>query len=420
MTQEHEPIEEIEDDFLARNGSPSPTSLTPIPKPLKPGSATKPRLFRGKSLYDEQVMFPTLKRSKSQIVANLEAEKTHQLAIQKDEKVRNFQESIQLKDVPNLANILTEGDEWSSSSSSNSESDETESTRATSIPGTPKKGRGKSVSIETTKSVKTPPSGRSRSISRADSLGTSSIETGSAKRKSKFRRALTTQPSTPLESVTESPLQPFSTEPKPPGNQIPTNKGPKKRISVATKNNKPSSPESLSSFQFASHSNLNSFSSHEILTTGKILDESMSEVMSTTLDSNNTSLSHVESIDHIGASLVSQLTEPSLFQTDSMELKAPEPNVREKKKDGILSFLFPEEVKDRFVSKLYQKPTQRQEIRARVQEQNRQWIIESERMLESLVSRMNPEIGVHVRRGLRGKHQPRGNDNRISRMLITF
>jgi hypothetical protein len=430
MAQEHEPIEAIDSELLEKTRSPSPTNITP--KPIKPGTlATKPRQFRGKSIYDEQFVSPTLKRTKSQIVANLEAEKAQQLALLKEEKIRKYQEaSIQLKDTPNLANILTEGDELSSSSSE-SDTSENNTDTDTASTRTGAKDRGKSFSnrIDSiNKPVKFLPS--KKSISRADSLESSSSGAGKSKRLSKFRRALASEPGTPLESVTESSsIQPFPNELEPQslGGKVPHTPGTKKRVSVTAKpkKTKPSSPIVQSSqltnnstelrdsgAEAAPSSHLNSFSSHEVLTSGKILDESMSEVNSTLLDSDSNiiSLSHDESIEHVGTPLVSQLTDPSFLQTDSTDLSVRAPAlVTKQQEDRGLSFLFPVAAKERFVYNAHQKPTKRQEIRARVQEQNRQWALESQRMLEKLVSRMSPEIGVHVRRGLRGKRR-RGNE----------
>ena len=72
-----------------------------------------------------------------------------------------------------------------------------------------------------------------------------------------------------------------------------------------------------------------------------------------------------------------------------------------------MSFLSPAQIENEEQDKkwLMHKSNKRQEVRVRVKEQQRQWALESERVLESLVSRIDPEIGLHVRRGFRGKQR---------------
>jgi hypothetical protein len=403
-----------------KNPSPVPRS----PRISKPGSETSQqvRLFRGKSIYAEQLISPALKRSNSQIAASLEAEKMKQIALSRRMR-RQSSDVVALKDAPNLANMMTEGDELSSSSSSSSESESgnetgTTTTAASSVVrgGTIRSSStviSRAVSIpESRRSVRQPPS---RSLSSSDSRTQSTIREPGTKSRS---------PSLLLSAAAASP--------KPPDQKL-TPTGRTRTRTVREK--RISSPRLQPLRQEASgedpnQTQLDSLPSHEVLLSGKFLDESVSEVMSTLVDSSESQLlvpqqqheMHQQqeegSVEHVGTPVISQLSYPSLLPAESIDSTTKTPSATlEKGGGGNLGFLFPPQEEDEEREKekkwLLHKPNKRQEVRARVKEQQRQWALESERVLESLVSRMDPEIGLHVRRRLRGKrrrgrHRERG------------
>lgn len=397
LTEQRDPFNSSDEQEIRRKierSSPPSVSRT---HQSSPETVTTPniRLFRSKTKVDEEKRPSLLQHSHSDIpTTNFVWENRGDLQ-EKD--------ILQFKDVPNLANLMTEGDELSSSSSESEVG--TDTTTASSFDRELSSKRVANNILENPIYVKT---------SRSSVLQSSDIRTRDSK--------------SLAESGKESKIhqQHESKEPRAPQRQRRTPSPQSK--SASSRSSSPS--QVLTKFtaaQTAHHgvhdrSKFASDSSSMVqqrtvysasltksnsdyskllpdqsgitlqnsseLYSGINLDE-FSEVGSTALDSNERMVSRTQSIEQIGTSLVSQLSGPS-FDVGENCFENDEKRFVPTERDVYRNFHAV-------------RPNKRQEIKDRIHAQQKEWVLESQRMLESIVSRMDPEIGHHVRAGLKKK-----------------